>query len=311
MARDAWGWAAWFQGRRKRREKRAAGIFCPPRAAIAFSGLCLWVLKNNGVASQTWRTVIESVAQFCRWRFRRVISGCALAALVLAAWAWHMQTREGIVDFQAQRADLLARLAERRAQAVAGAEEARKHADDLQEEARAQEQNAADAARGTQLQLVLYMNALLKNADAVFGDGSVKIEAKPGGMFYFHIDDPVLSSNTPLDPAEREQKLLKCFKMSGLALNEKDAVNGIDEGASERGSDIIPVKINKDGSFGKASSVEDADYFERLGEAVIDKAKEIGDMMTDGFIEPKPYTKGNASACDYCLFHSICGYEAQ
>ena len=75
-------------------------------------------MKTNACASQTWRTVFKSIAQFCRWLLWRVLTGCVLAALVLGAWAWRLQMQDAGVDFQTKRTELLAGLAAQREQAV-------------------------------------------------------------------------------------------------------------------------------------------------------------------------------------------------
>ncbi|MDR3239281.1 MAG: PD-(D/E)XK nuclease family protein, partial [Clostridiales bacterium] len=45
---------------------------------------------------------------------------------------------------------------------------------------------------GTQLQLLLYLNALLQNSRAFFGD-NLEVKLLPGGVFYFNINDPIIS----------------------------------------------------------------------------------------------------------------------
>jgi ATP-dependent helicase/nuclease subunit B len=160
---------------------------------------------------------------------------------------------------------------------------------------------------GTQLQLILYMNALLKNTGLLFGEGAARIEAKPGGIFYFHIDDPVLASDDVLNANEREAMLLKAFKMSGLAIADKEPLIGMDNNLQESGSSlVIPVSINKNGTFSKNSSIMDGESFEQLGIQVEGKIKEIGLRMTEGDIEANPLTKGNFSACNYCRYGGIC-----
>ncbi|MCL2708346.1 MAG: PD-(D/E)XK nuclease family protein [Defluviitaleaceae bacterium] len=164
----------------------------------------------------------------------------------------------------------------------------------------------SDVLLGVQLQLMLYMNALLKNAAELFGDA--KIVARPGGVFYFHFDDPVLRAAGDPDKELREEMLLKCFRMSGIAVDEKDALAGMDGGASGGAweSPVIQVAYNKDGELGKSSAVMDLDSFIGLGEAAAAKAKEIGRAMTSGIIDPGPTKKGSSGACEYCQYCAIC-----
>jgi len=144
---------------------------------------------------------------------------------------------------------------------------------------------------GFQLQLLLYMNALISRSDK-----------KPGGVFYFNIDDPILAVDEKLEPAVLEAMLLKQFKMSGLVLAEEDNVVGMDKHLQETGeSVVIPVSIKKDGSFGKSSSVADAEGFEGLCQAVEDQVKEIGGRMVSGAIAPSVNLH-----CRYCRYAVVC-----
>jgi ATP-dependent helicase/nuclease subunit B len=159
----------------------------------------------------------------------------------------------------------------------------------------------SEVEAGTQLQLILYMNALLKGAQMF-------INPKPGGVFYFHLDDPVLSSDRQLDRESREAQLLECFRMSGLALD--DAAAGIDGGLRDGGkSAVIPVSVNVDGSWSKTSSVADLAFFEKLGKLVEEKIKTLGTRMIQGIITPEPVKLSHGSACDYCRYDGVCSYS--
>ena len=153
---------------------------------------------------------------------------------------------------------------------------------------------------GTQLQLLLYMNSLLKDPGT-----------RPGGVFYFNIDDPILAIDELPDPTAREAMILKQFRMSGLVLADDTNIAGMDKQLMERGgeSPVIPVSIKKDGSFGKNSSIADPEEFARLCQTVENKIKGIGQQMTSGVIAPNPYRKGNFSPCKYCKFGGVCGFN--
>ncbi|MCL1845811.1 MAG: PD-(D/E)XK nuclease family protein [Defluviitaleaceae bacterium] len=66
--------------------------------------------------------------------------------------------------------------------------------------------SADEALKGVQLQLVLYMNALLKQHK----------NTTPGGIFYFPVGNPIIDANETLSDADREDALFKAFKMSGM-----------------------------------------------------------------------------------------------
>ena len=145
---------------------------------------------------------------------------------------------------------------------------------------------------GTQLQLLLYMNSLLK-----------KSKAKPGGVFYFNIDDPILRVNENLDSDTREAMLLKEFRMSGLVLDDEKNISAMDKHLLSRGGDslVIPVSVTKSG-FGKRSSIANHKEFGELALAVEAQVKRIGEQMMDGHIAPNH----NKDACRYCRFVAIC-----
>jgi len=159
--------------------------------------------------------------------------------------------------------------------------------------------NIEEARQGVQLQLMIYMNVL-----------TAMRNAKPGGMFYFPISDPLLDSDIQLDDKLREAGLLKQFKMSGIALADENTLKAIDKNLIPgTGSNIIPLAINKDGRFKKSTqpTALSLNNFVELGKEVEEKIKDLGERMTKGDISAAPYTKGNKSPCKFCNYGAICG----
>jgi len=159
--------------------------------------------------------------------------------------------------------------------------------------------NIDEVRIGVQLQLMIYMNVL-----------TVMRNAKPGGVFYFPLDDPLFSTDILLSDELRDVGLLKQFKMSGIAIADDVAIAGLDKTLEPgTGSNVIPVAINKDGRYKKSSqptalSIEE---FRELDRTVNEKVKELGERMTSGDISQEPYIKGPKSPCNYCEFGAICG----
>ena len=155
-----------------------------------------------------------------------------------------------------------------------------------------------EVRKGVQLQLMLYLNALLEG-------GSNK---KPGGVFYFPIDDPIIHTNERLSDEERERALLKEFRMSGIVSEE--ALDYMDQNLGASGeSNVISVKKNKDGSISKASgkTVIQHEEFMRLANEAKEKMAEILIRMKSGDISAKPYKSGKYSPCTYCNYDAVCG----
>lgn len=132
--------------------------------------------------------------------------------------------------------------------------------------------NTEDIYSGVQLQLIIYLNALMQRGDFE--------NPQPGGLFYFKMDDPL----TPTD-----QDLINNFKMTGLVLNDPLVMNAI-----EKTSKILPGKnyrLNK----------ED---FDRLISAACESIKNLGSKLTKGYIAPEPYKKN--TVCSVCKYRTMC-----
>ena len=157
---------------------------------------------------------------------------------------------------------------------------------------------------GLQMQLVVYMDAALQMQNKKKPDK----EAVPAGIFYYHIDDPVVD-RPEADGAEAvEAEVLKKLRMNGLVNSNLDVIRHLDrEIVSE--SDVIPVAL-KDGLISSSkSSVAGGDRFKKLSGFVNKSLKAMGEEILDGNTAVNPYKQGKRTACDYCPYHSICGFD--
>jgi len=175
-----------------------------------------------------------------------------------------------------------------------------------------------EVEQGTQLQLLLYMNALTKNPQALAkyiapghesavsaGESTIH----PAGIFYFPVDDPIIDADGDLTPTAIDDARLKRFRLSGVALAGDTILNGMDKKlAPGVDSAIIPVKMNKDGRLAKTNkpTVLKPEDFALLAQVAEDKVKELGQRMTNGDIEANPVKKGASSPCLYCNYGAIC-----
>lgn len=157
---------------------------------------------------------------------------------------------------------------------------------------------------GLQLQLVVYMDAALKMEARKFPGK----EAVPAGIFYYHIDDPVLDRPEDGSPETVEAGILKKLRMNGLVNSSLDVIRHMDR-EIEKESDVIPVAL-KDGLIQESkSSVAGGNRFKHLSGFVNKNLKAMGEEIMDGNVSVNPYKQGNRTACDYCPYHSICGFD--
>lgn len=157
---------------------------------------------------------------------------------------------------------------------------------------------------GLQLQLVVYMDAALKLEER----RKPGKEAVPAGIFYYHIDDPVVERSTGESAEEIEADILKKLRMNGLVNSSLDVITHLDREIIKE-SDVIPVAM-KDGLIQESrSSVAGGDRFKHLSGFVNKSLKAMGEEILDGNTAVNPYKQGQRTACDYCPYHSICGFD--
>lgn len=152
---------------------------------------------------------------------------------------------------------------------------------------------------GLQMQLVIYMNAMLELYEKKSGKA-----VYPAGMFYFHLDDPIVEGG---DLKETEENLLKDMKMSGVVNEDFHLIPQMEHAGSE-GYLTLPVRATKSG-FDKRSSVLNTNQMLNLGTMVHQKITELGNSLMDGKISIEPYEYNGRMPCDYCSFRNICAYE--
>ena len=157
---------------------------------------------------------------------------------------------------------------------------------------------------GLQLQLVVYMDAVLELTKRRFPDRDVV----PAGILYYNIADPFVSKAGQMDPEAIDREILKKLRMNGLINSELEVIRHLDNSIVKE-SDIIPVVL-KDGEVQAGrSSVAGRDRFEALRQFVREKLKAAGQEILDGEIGAEPYKNGTRTACDYCPYHAVCGFD--
>ena len=163
---------------------------------------------------------------------------------------------------------------------------------------------------GLQQQLSVYLSATMdyltkRNPDK---------EVIPSGIFYYHIDDPIVDKSGHV-----EDDIIKKLKMNGLINQDKKVLALMDgnlggpDGSLRPSvkSVIVPAETNKDGELTKRSSVAKADEIKALLDYVNKKLTEDGKHILDGDTRLNPYRSSNRTACDYCEFRTICGFDSR
>lgn len=166
---------------------------------------------------------------------------------------------------------------------------------------------------GLQLQLVVYMDAAVEKVQRERPEKRVI----PAGIFYYHIDDPMLDrGETALDEDDSPDPagILKKLRMNGLVNGDPAALGHLDHrldfgGDGSVDSSVVPVSIKDDAIVMRRSSVAGEERFAALGAFVNQKMRRMGREILDGRVSVSPYKNGMRTACDFCPYHSVCGFD--
>lgn len=157
---------------------------------------------------------------------------------------------------------------------------------------------------GLQLQLVVYLNAALELEQKQHADK----EVIPAGIFYYHMQDPVLEKEAGLDNEQVRQKLLKKLRPDGILNSDEEVLHLLDHQLAGD-SLVIPAGRKKDGSLKAASSVATTEQFGMLSRYVKRKMVQMGEQMMQGEIAASPSVESGHSACDFCQYSDVCGFD--
>ncbi len=160
---------------------------------------------------------------------------------------------------------------------------------------------------GLQLQLVVYLNAAMElTAKAHPGK-----EVIPAAMLYYRVQDPVIEADREeMTPEEVNAQILRTLRATGVVNASEDVVKGLDGSFTDR-SDVVPVERKKDGGFSVRSGVMEETDFRTVSAFVEKKIRQAGRQILDGRIALDPYVQGNRSACDFCSYRKVCGFDRQ
>lgn len=166
--------------------------------------------------------------------------------------------------------------------------------------------NLVELYHGLQIQLVVYMNAALELEQKKHP----KKEVEPAGIFYYHIEDPLINMTKNMSDETVPEEILKALKLDGLSRAETDIITLLDQtvGAGATSS-VVPVGFNKNGSLSAYSHVAGKEDFAVISQFANHKIREIGQKILDGCAEVSPYRMQEKTACTYCPYQGICGFD--
>lgn len=157
---------------------------------------------------------------------------------------------------------------------------------------------------GLKLQLVVYMNAAME----LFAKQNPAKEVVPAGMFYYHIDDPMVEGTGSESEEEIRRKILENLRLDGVVNTEDGIYRAMDVELSGK-SNVLPISVNKDGTVRKSDKAVDKEEFKLIADYTNYRIAEAGNAILRGNTEVNPYLLKNRSSCDYCPYAAVCGFD--
>ena len=160
-----------------------------------------------------------------------------------------------------------------------------------------------EVEKGYRLQLMIYLKAVQDALDP----------REPGaGVFYFHIDEPLLDASEVADGQLLEaldKERVRQYRLDGMILDDEEVIRSV-AGDFTDYSGICSIRATKEGIKGTGPGrLLSEEEFRKVREKVDDLLKNLwGDMIT-GRVPASPMKSGQATTCDYCSFKTVCGFD--
>jgi len=160
----------------------------------------------------------------------------------------------------------------------------------------------SDIYNGFSLQLIIYLCSVLQAMPGLKGK-----TAKPAGVFYFKIDDPMVK-NDSRDPEVIEKAILKELRMAGLVLKDVSIIRKMERDLNGY-SEILPVQVNIDDAISERSNALAEEEFDALIRHVEAQVKKFSQAILNGEIRIEPSRSGRETACKYCKYRPVCQFD--
>ena len=154
---------------------------------------------------------------------------------------------------------------------------------------------------GLQLQLLIYMEAVREYCGR---DAGAKIV--PAGVYYYHIDDPIVDAGTS---RSAEEEIRHKLTLTGPTNGDPEILRMTAEEPEGMPMVVKSLELKKDGKFKQAANVLSEREFDELGGFVRRKALALSRDMTAGRIPVRPYRLDQETGCTYCPYKGVCGFD--
>ncbi len=158
---------------------------------------------------------------------------------------------------------------------------------------------------GLDLQLTIYLSAAMLLESIASGSAPEKVH--PAGIFYYHVDDPLVEAAEGESDLQISEKIRKELKLRGVVNSDQRVLTLLDRDFTEKGkSDIIPAAMKVNGELSDLSSAADEEELRSMMRYTEGEVRKLRGEILSGNISALPYELKGKSACTYCPYRGIC-----
>jgi len=164
---------------------------------------------------------------------------------------------------------------------------------------------------GLSLQLPVYLSVALAHGQALALAAGLPAEAPvaPAGALYFPVRDPVIAEEKPVDGEQLDALLRRRLRMRGLFIDQPYVLALMDTRIGGEGSDLLMVRVNRDGSVSRQSNAASAADFAALLAFARGQAATLAERILAGEMAVAPYRRGKERPCSHCPFPALCQFD--
>ncbi len=156
---------------------------------------------------------------------------------------------------------------------------------------------------GLDIQLPLYLKAAMELRTQTAEGRKIR----PAGLFYYHIDDPVVEGTRESKKEDIEKEIHKELRLRGVVNSDRAVINAYDSELVTNGKSlIIPVGYKKDGSFDSFAQVYSEEEMNGLIDHTLKLTGDLRKRIIGGEVSKRPYMLGKATECEHCTYKTIC-----
>lgn len=156
-----------------------------------------------------------------------------------------------------------------------------------------------DVLYGLNMQMLVYLFTIAENGTGKLAD------AIPAGVLYMPARDRYVTAARGSDAANVQKTREKEWRMSGLLLEDEEALRGMERDIA---GIYIPVKLDKSGKL-ETSSLATYAELGKLAKKVKRQISQMAELLGKGAIEACPIGDGGRITCEYCDYKALCGFE--